>query len=208
MNHSVKRLSSTASYSLFLWFHNIWDVGFQLTGYWDHKSKYFEWDYMKHKMFMFGAWNSRQLSARMGEVCRHIPLPAFGPTWGHWRGGRFLGCCPVSVCLITCIASTTVGFPMTSLLRSMGDFPVPSSPVGIWGQRQHSLWQYPVVQSTGLGCITRFCANLPKTSSKGPQGCTGNRGRSRDVRQVVSATDPSFLLLPLPDNENQFMQDV
>lgn len=110
--------------------------------------------------------------------------------------------------LITCIASTTVGFPMTSLLRCMGDFPVPSSPVGIWGQWQHSLWQYPVVQNTGLGCVTRFCANLPKTSSKGPQGCTGNRGRSRDVRQVVSTTDPSFLLLPLADNENQFMQDV
>lgn len=89
------------------------------------------------------------------------------------------------------------------LLCCLGGFPALSSPVGAWGHLQHSLWQYPVVQRTGLGCVTRFCANLPKTSSKAPQGCTGNLGRSRDVRQLVSATDPSFLLLPLENKENQ-----
>ena len=43
---------------------------------------------------------SRQLSARMGEVCRHLPLSVLTPTLGQPGGGKFLVCCPLSVCLV------------------------------------------------------------------------------------------------------------
>lgn len=163
---------------------------------------------MKHKMFRFGAWNSRQISARMGEVCRHIPLPASGLTWDHQRGGKFLVHCPVSACLLLLHCLCWCRIPKWCLccagwetfLSPVHQEEYEASHSTVSGSIQ---WY----RAQDFGFVTTFCANLPKTSSKGPQGCTGNLGSSRVVRQVVSTTDPSFLLFLLADNENQLIQD-
>jgi len=40
---------------------------------------------------------SQQLSARMGEVCSHVPLSVLTSTLGQLGRGRFLVCCPLSL---------------------------------------------------------------------------------------------------------------
>ena len=162
---------------------------------------------------------SRQLSARMGEVCRHLPLSVLTPTLGQPGRGKFLVCCPLSVCLIYlhrlcrcripkwCVSAPDTSVGWEAFLSRL--------PVGIWGQSQHMRSISGSIQASSnvyRTWVFKFCTNLPKTSSKCPQGCTGNLGRSRDVvgrwSQPLTHLSNSFpwqtLKINLPGITNSF----
>lgn len=89
-------------------------MGFQLTDNWDHKSKYFQWDYMKHKMFRFGAWNTVVLGSYQQGWVRSVGMSLLLSWLQRWVSQeRASFWCVVHFLSVwyTCIASISVGFP-------------------------------------------------------------------------------------------------
>lgn len=180
---------------------------------WDHKSKYFQWDCMKHKMFRFRARITLVLlgSSRQGWV-RSVGMSLL-LSWLHLRGrcgrGRFVVFYSPSVC----------GMHIHAYYQSrIHKWYLPAPDVSVeWeallcpGRKLQTVpahgtnfWQHPSIQWC-TGDLAGFSgSSLPKSSSKHPHSHTGNPGKSRDV---LGRCCQPLTLLSLTDTENQLTWD-